>query len=148
MPDDGTPSSEAPNLSTENDGPRPPNNRFRKADRIIRRPDFVRIQRTGLRYKTARMTIAWLPAETDRTRIGITVSKKVGNSPVRSRVKRWIREVYRTHKTDWPQNIDFVVIARPGLARAGFEGVQKDMLRWANAQAKLKRSADNRDGAE
>ncbi len=81
------------------------------------------------------MTVTWLPAATNRTRIGVTVSKKVGNSPIRSLVKRWIREVFRTHKDRWPEMIDFVVIARPSIVRAGFEGVRKDMLRWADQQA-------------
>ena len=77
------------------------------------------------------MTLVWLPAPGGRTRIGITVSKKVGHSPTRSRVKRWIREVFRTHKDEWPPDTDFVVIARPSLARAGFERVKRDMLGWA-----------------
>ncbi len=136
MPDDGTPDREESPESTEHlasDQAGPNDNRFRRADRIIRRPDFVRIQRTGLRYKTSGMTITWLPAKTDRTRIGITVSKKVGNSPIRSRVKRWIREVFRTHKSHWPAGIDFVVIARPSLAGADLERVRHDMLQWAAA---------------
>ena len=94
------------------------------------------------------MTITWLPAKTDRTRIGITVSKKVGNSPIRSRVKRWIREVYRTHKSHWPADIDFVVIARPSLVRGGFEGVRHDLLQWASEQAKADATSQPRGEAE
>ena len=105
----------------------------------------MRIQRTGLRYKTGKLTIVWLPATSGRTRIGVTVSKKVGNSPTRSRVKRWIREVFRTHKDAWPTGTEFVVIARPGLARAGFARVERDMLRWAAGQ-EAKRKPDGSAG--
>lgn len=38
--------------------------------------------------------------------------------------------------------VDFVVIARPSVLKAGFEGVQRDMLRWADHQAKAKSLAD------
>ncbi|MFT6396755.1 MAG: ribonuclease P protein component [Bradymonadia bacterium] len=88
------------------------------------------------------MTVTWLPAATDRTRLGVTVSKKVGNSPIRSLVKRWIREVFRTHKDRWPEMVDFVVIARPSVVRGGLDGVRKDMLRWADKLARAKPPAD------
>ena len=114
--------------------PAAPSHRFRKSERLLRRADFVRVQTTGARFRTGRMAITWLPSETGHTRIGITVSRKVGNSPVRSRVKRWIREAYRLNKDAWPEAVDFVVIARPPAARAGFRKIEADMLRWAASQ--------------
>jgi len=56
-----------------------------------------------------------------RPRLGLTVSRKVGNAVVRNRVKRSIREWFRIVKGDL-QARDLVVIARPGAARlAGVE---------------------------
>lgn len=45
-------------------------------------------------------------------RLGITVSKKVGNSVVRHRVKRIIKEAYRLHEDEFLKGWDIVVIAR------------------------------------
>ncbi len=53
-------------------------------------------------------------------RVGISVSKKVGNSVVRHRVKRVIREVFRTHPLGWKAGLDIVVVARREAADKGF----------------------------
>ena len=45
-------------------------------------------------------------------RLGITVSKKIGNSVVRSRVKRIIKEAYRLHEDKFKIGYDFVIVAR------------------------------------
>ncbi len=52
-------------------------------------------------------------------RLGLTVSRKVGNAVVRNRVKRRIREWYRRARADFPEGGDLVVIARPEAAELG-----------------------------
>ena len=48
----------------------------------------------------------------DKNRIGISVSKKVGNSVVRHRITRLVRESYRLHESVFNSGLDMVVIAR------------------------------------
>jgi ribonuclease P protein component len=51
-------------------------------------------------------------------RIGLTVSRKVGNAVVRNRAKRLLREAFRATRDLWPDDLDFVVIVRrvsPGM---------------------------------
>ena len=98
------------------------------------------MQRSDQRFRTKRLIVVWTDSTEAHTRIGITVSKKVGNSPIRSKVKRWIREIYRLNKPHWPVGIDFVVIARPDAVEAGFATLQADLLRWAR-DARRQRSA-------
>lgn len=50
-------------------------------------------------------------------RLGVTVSKAVGNSVVRNRVKRRIRELFREARARLAPTIDFVVIAKPGAGQ-------------------------------
>ena len=49
-------------------------------------------------------------------RLGVTASRKVGNAVARNRVKRGIREWFRTERDLLPRSVDIVVIARPGSA--------------------------------
>lgn len=61
-------------------------------------------------------------------RIGISVSKKVGNSVVRHRVTRLVRESYRLHENIFNSGLDVVIVARPGAAAVGYEEVESALL--------------------
>ena len=61
-------------------------------------------------------------------RIGISVSKKVGNSVVRHRVTRLIRESYRLHENIFNSGLDIVIIARPGAAAGGYKEAESALL--------------------
>ena len=49
------------------------------------------------------------------SRIGWSVSKRIGHAPVRNRVRRCLREAYRTNKDRWPKGFDIVCVARPAI---------------------------------
>jgi len=104
--------------------------------RIRRRADFVRIQSQGERATTPHFVLL-VAAQRDpsvASRLGLVVTKKVGNSGVRSRVKRVCRECFRLWPDLVPKGIDLVVIARPGADELGLAGVKKE---WERAHAKL-----------
>lgn len=65
---------------------------------------------------------------TDTNRLGISVSKKVGKSVVRSRVTRLIKESYRLSEEDIKQGYDIVVIARVSANGADYKEINKAML--------------------
>ena len=64
-------------------------------------------------------------------RIGISVSKKVGNSVVRHRVKRLIKESYRLHENVFNSGLDMVIVARVGACEVGFYEIEKALLHLA-----------------
>lgn len=64
----------------------------------------------------------------EKNRIGITVSKKVGNSVIRHRVTRLIRESYRLHEGVFNSGLDIVIVARVSAALAGYSDIEKAML--------------------
>lgn len=75
--------------------------------------DFGQVYRRGKSYGNKLLVMYVLERGRDQeSRIGISVSKKVGNSVVRHRIKRLVRESFRTHSSEWKSGYDIVVIAR------------------------------------
>ncbi len=64
-------------------------------------------------------------------RIGISVSKKVGNSIVRHRITRLIRESYRLNEEKFDRGLDLIVIARPGAKGKSYLEIESALLHLA-----------------
>lgn len=70
----------------------------------------------------------------EENRIGISVSKKVGNSVVRHRVTRLIRESYRLNKYQMKQGFDIVFVARVNAKECDYRKIESAMLHLASLQ--------------
>ena len=95
---------------------------FPRARRIRKRPHYLVVQNTGRRLGSAHYLLFARRQESGTDglpRIGITVTKKVGNAVVRNRVKRWVRESCRKMMDRFPAGVDLVIVARPSAAGAG-----------------------------
>ena len=79
----------------------------------------------------------------DINRIGISVSKKVGNSIVRHRVTRLVRESYRLHENIFNSGLDIVVVARPGAATVGYFEIESALLHLGKIHHIVKKNCDN-----
>lgn len=75
---------------------------------------------------------------TQGNRYGISVSKKVGNSVVRSRITRLLRESYRLSEEKILRGYDIVVIARNSANGAGYKEIESALLHLLNKQRLLK----------
>ena len=98
-----------------------PRGRFPAAQRVRKRPEFQQIQGSGRRVSTPHFVLllkARSPEDTRGARLGITVSRKVGNAVVRNRAKRLIREAFRATRSLWPRDADLVVIVKRPTADA------------------------------
>lgn len=71
-------------------------------------------------------------------RVGISVSKKVGNSVVRHHVTRLLRESYRLHENIFNSGLDIVVVARKGAADVGYYEIESALLHLAKLHEIIK----------
>jgi ribonuclease P protein component len=86
--------------------------RFPKAERIRKRAEFLSVQRNGIKGHADHFLIFHRAGSGATTRLGVTVTKKVGGAVVRNRIKRLIREVFRQNKDSVPPGLDVVVVAK------------------------------------
>ncbi|MBR5658666.1 MAG: ribonuclease P protein component [Lachnospiraceae bacterium] len=70
-------------------------------------------------------------------RIGISVSKKVGNSIIRHRITRLIRESYRLNRDRMKEGSDIIVVARPEARDLGFKEIEEAYLHLLKKQELL-----------
>lgn len=88
------------------------------AARLHTPAQFTAVTRGGRRAAGPLLAVHLLRSEGTRSRAGFIVSKKVGNSVVRHRVTRRLREIMRTRLPLLPEGTDVVVRALPGAADA------------------------------
>lgn len=74
----------------------------------------------------------------DHNRLGISVSKKVGNSVIRHRITRLIRETYRLHESVFNSGLDIVVVARKAASEIGYFEAEKSILHLAKLHQIIK----------
>ena len=90
--------------------------------------DFQFVYKNGKSYANKYLVMYILENHGDRNRLGISVSKKVGNSVVRHRVTRLVRESYRLHENIFNSGLDIVVVARKSAASVGFFEIESALL--------------------
>ena len=100
--------------------------------------DFQNVYKTGKSYANKYLVMYVVENNTDKNRLGISVSKKVGNSVVRHRVTRLIRESYRLHENIFNSGLDIVVIARNSASRVSYAEIESALLHLAKLHHMIK----------
>ena len=93
---------------------------MQRKNRLSRSRDFDAVYRHGRSVSTRFLTLYWFPRNDggDEPRLGLAVPKANGTAVVRNRVKRLLREAWRSRLPDVQTGRDYVLVVRPGLAEA------------------------------
>lgn len=89
---------------------------FPRWERLKLKRDFDRVFRGGKSIQNDFFTVIYVNNNLDFNRIAIIVKKKLGKAHDRNKIKRWIREAYRTMKPELSRGFDVVVIPRKALS--------------------------------
>ncbi len=100
-----------------------------KRTRLTDSPDFERIYRQGTAYRGKLFSVHAFPNELGTPRLGLSVSRRVGNAVTRNAVRRRIREVFRSARPEIPGDLDLVVSARPAAAEATVRELSEEFVR-------------------
>ena len=114
---------------------------FGAVDRLHRSAEFIRLQRSGLRFQSPHFVLyaGTLETEPDRSRLGVTVSRRIGNAVIRNRVKRRVREIFRGRIRDsLVKGTSLVVIARAGAGSLASASITDELIAGArNLSARI-----------
>jgi ribonuclease P protein component len=100
-----------------------------KRTRLTHSPEFERVYRQGTAYRSRLLSVHAFPNDLGSPRLGLSVSRKVGNAVVRNSVRRRLREIFRLAMPEISSGVDLVVTARPAAAEADFETLRKEFAR-------------------
>jgi ribonuclease P protein component len=106
---------------------KPRSMRFRPADRLRKRFQFRRLRDVARRVHTRSFVLLIARSEHPGSRLGITVSRQVGNAVRRNRIKRLLREAFRQQRDLFPSPSDVVVIAKSGCSASSLVEVQREL---------------------
>ena len=97
----------------------------------MKNQDFQNVYRNGKSYANKYLVMYLLKNNKEEKRFGISVSKKVGNSVIRHRVTRLIREAYRLNSEYFETGYDIVVIARSVAKDKSYQEIESALLHLA-----------------
>ncbi|MDG1874601.1 MAG: ribonuclease P protein component [Mariniblastus sp.] len=116
--------------------PKLPNNQqFPKELRLRRQADFDAVYQNGAFVADDVLVLKACRNQLGVTRLGLAVSRKVGNAVVRNRWKRLIREAFRTQRSELPVGMDFVIRPRKG-AKCDHDTIRQSIKKLAQRVSK------------
>jgi ribonuclease P protein component len=99
---------------------------MQRRHRLTRSQDFDSVYRRGRSVSTRFLVLYVFPREEDAAgepgpnlpRLGLAVPKRIGSAVARNRIKRRLRELWRSRLDLAPPNCDYILVVRPGLVEA------------------------------
>ncbi len=115
---------------------------MRKEQRVKKNSEFQEIFSKGTSFANRQFVVYSLKKEQQPYfRIGLSVSKKIGNAVVRNQIKRYVRQAFLELKDDIIEGFDYVIIARRPASEMSFHEVKKSLIHVLKRGKVLKKSS-------
>ncbi|HEY6556200.1 MAG TPA: ribonuclease P protein component [Polyangiaceae bacterium] len=124
---------------------------FPARERVRKRSEYLHVQANARRVVTPHFVLLLavpvagragsVPSQPPCARLGVTVSRRVGNAVIRNRAKRLVREAFRATRDLWRPDLDVVVIVRQALTDLTCLDVVQEWRRAARAIEQRSRDA-------
>ncbi len=101
------------------------------SESLKKNADFQKVYRRGKSYANKYLVMYLTENREEKNRIGISVSKKVGNSVVRHRITRLIRESYRLQEENFKSGYNIVIIARAASKDKPYRDIESALIHLA-----------------
>jgi ribonuclease P protein component len=98
-----------------------------RAARMRRRRDFARTIREGRAVARDAFVLHCLAVPDEGRLLGVVCGRRVGKAALRNRVKRRLREIFRTHPEHFRDGLRFVVVAKPAIAAKDFRELEREV---------------------
>lgn len=98
-------------------------------ERLKKNIDFKNVYKKGKSIPDKYLVIYFFRNNSNVTRVGFTASKKVGNSVMRNRARRLMKESFRNNNSNLKDGYDIVFIARVAIKDASYNDVEKSIRR-------------------
>jgi ribonuclease P protein component len=106
--------------------------------------EFKFVYENGKSYANKYLVLYVVKNDLKENHIGISVSKKVGNSVVRHRLTRLIRESYRLNKEKFNSGLDLIIVARVNAKGKSYKEVESALLHLGKMQGILKKEDEDK----
>ena len=111
------------------------------SESLKKNDQFREVYKRGKSLANKYLVIYVLENNLKINRLGISVSKKVGNSVVRHHLARLIRESYRLHEDMFNSGLDIVVVARKSAADINYHDMESALLHLFRLHKIIKKSS-------
>ena len=99
-----------------------------KQNRLKKNKQFTYIYKNGQTKHANKLSLSYIKTKFQPFKVGCTVSKKIGNSVTRSRVKRLLREATRIELNNFNKSYNYIFIAREGIDQENLNSIRKTIV--------------------
>jgi ribonuclease P protein component len=118
-----------------------------KAARLANRADYQRVYREGSRVAVRFFVFFWRTNRVGMARLGVTATRKIGSAVIRSRCRRYARELFRLNRQMLEgRPLDVVVNVRKGCHQAPWRALQDDFRRGLSEMKRINGRRGTRTG--
>ncbi len=102
--------------------------RYPRQERMQYKWEFDQVKKQGRSFSGKLIVLSILKHKLNGRRIGYIITKRIGPAVIRNKIRRRLREIYRTHHLSLKSGISIVIIARPSASNASYQEFDTEFL--------------------